>query len=570
MERRLSTKPLRPVALLALVLGFACVTVPLPEKPPAPRGEARGAYFDKTSYRPLPLPRFDEVRSLLPAPIADARPLWVETYWKAWELAFRNFHEPARGSGFVSQFIDAAFNQNIFLWDSCFMTMFCNYGRPFVPGISTLDNFYAKQFADGEICREINRETGVEFGPWVDSENKPLFSRWGWGTEGGSAESSVLYRGRSAPSPNPRLTLDALDHPILAWAELEHFKLSGDRLRLASVWEPLVRYYRALQKYLRQGNGLYVTDWASMDNSPRNPFLSRGGTGLDISAEMALFARDLAEIAHILGREEARRAYIREADDLSLIINQLMWDKDRKFYFDLTLDGLRAPVKTVAAFWTLLAGVASRDQAAALADELRNPKTFGRLDPVPTCAADEPGYVGRGGYWRGAVWAPTDTMIIRGLERYGYDDLAREIALKHLEVVTEVYKKTGTIWENYAPDAVEPGRLETGELVKGDFVGWSGIAPILYLIEYGVGLKADAAANEVVWRLDLPGRSGCANFHFGTVAASFEAVAADDGSARIRVVSAGEFGLRVILKGETRTFKVKAGQNEFALSAGRS
>jgi len=66
-------------------------------------------------------------------------------YWKSWELAFKNFHEPASGSGYVSQFIDAAFNENIFLWDTCFITMFCNCAHPLVPGIASLDNLYAKQ-----------------------------------------------------------------------------------------------------------------------------------------------------------------------------------------------------------------------------------------------------------------------------------------------------------------------------------------------------------------------------------------------------------------------------------------
>jgi len=83
-------------------------------------------------------------------------------YWKSWELAFRNFPEPATDSGYVSQFIDAAFNENIFLWDTCSMTMFCNYAHPLVPGLASLDNFYAKQHADGEICREINRSTGQD------------------------------------------------------------------------------------------------------------------------------------------------------------------------------------------------------------------------------------------------------------------------------------------------------------------------------------------------------------------------------------------------------------------------
>ena len=106
----------------------------------------------------------------LPSPIFDENPVYVEMYWKAWELAFRNFYEPRPGSGFVSQFIDAAFNQNIFLWDTCFMTMFCNYGHPLVPGIGSLDNFYAKQYEDGEICREIDRATGQDFAPWRNVE----------------------------------------------------------------------------------------------------------------------------------------------------------------------------------------------------------------------------------------------------------------------------------------------------------------------------------------------------------------------------------------------------------------
>jgi len=561
----------RTVLLSAvLALASACTLPPPRPAKPSPSSDVRGAYFEKKAYNPAPLPRFDETRSLLPSPIADEHPLWVETYWKAWELAFKNFREPAKGSGFVSQFIDAAFNENIFLWDSCFMTMFCNYGYPFVPGIATLDNFYAKQYVDGEIGREINRTTGVEYTPWINFEKKPLFSRWGWGLSDANADKSVLYLGRRAPRPNPRLALDALDHPIFAWAELEHFRLSGDRLRLAAVWEPLVRYYRALQKYLRQGNGLYITDWASMDNSPRNPYLNRGGTGIDISAEMVLFARDLAEIARLIGKYEDALGFRREADDLSVLVNRLMWDGEKKFYYDLTVDGVRAPVKTVAGFWTMLAGVASKEQARALAAELKNPATFGRCNPVPTCAADEPGYDSWGGYWKGAVWAPTNTMVIRGLERYGFDDLAREIALKHLDIVAEVFKRTGTIWENYAPDAAEPGRHVTGELVKGDFVGWSGIGPILYLIEYGIGLKADASSNTLEWRLSLHGRSGCDNYRFNNQAASLTARVPSDGTAAITVVSGGEFNLRVIFQGRTETYKVKNGTNEFLLGiAGR-
>ncbi len=86
-------------------------------------------------------------------------------------------------------------------------------------------------------------------------------------------------------------------------------------------------------------------------------------------------------------------------------INHRMWDKKKKFYFDLQRNGKRAPIMTIAAYWTLLAKVASRKKAARLVAQLENPNTFGRRNLVPTLAANQPGYNPAGGYWRGSVWA---------------------------------------------------------------------------------------------------------------------------------------------------------------------
>jgi hypothetical protein len=529
--------------------------------------ERTGAYFAKKAYDAMPLRKFAEIRSQLPSPIYDDNPLFVRLYWKAWELAFRNFYEPAPQSGFVSQFIDAAFNKDIFLWDSCFMSMFCNYGYPLVPGISSLDNFYAKQHEDGEICREIVRNTGADFYEWVNHENKPLLSRWGWpGYDerlGDDRDLPVIYKDRRLPSPNPKLTLDALDHPILAWAELEHYRLTGDKKRLQEIWQPLIRYYGALRFYLRQGNGLYITDWASMDNSPRNVYLKYGGTGIDISSEMVLFARQLGEIALILDKKEEAREYSAEADQLASAINQRMWDGSRKFYCDLMPDGDRAPVMTIAAYWTLLGGVASSNQAADLVNELQNPRTFGRINLVPTLAANQQGYNPLGGYWQGSVWAPTNTMIIRGLERYGYSDLARRIALNHLELVAHVYEKTGTLWENYSPD-----HIQQGNPAKADFVGWTGIGPIMYFMEYVIGLRADAPRNRLVWRIESGGRRGCERFRFNGHIVSLTAGLAADGSKgeTIRVQSDSAFELQTYFHGAQNAFGVKAGEQEFHIS----
>ncbi len=538
-------------ALLSIPAGLAQAGTPPASSP------TLGDYFAIKKYAPQPLPRFAEMRDQLPAPILDEKPSYIAMYWKAWELAFKNFHEPQAGSGFVSQFIDAAFNENIFQWDTCFMTMFCNVAHPLAPGIASLDNFYAKQHADGEICREICRATGTDCAFWVNKEHKPLFSRWGWGQ---SANAPVIYQGRMAPATPPQVTLDGLNHPILAWAEWESYRVTGDKGRLAMVYEPLKHYYGALQTYLRQGNGLYITDWASMDNSPRNIFLAGGGCAVDTSCEMALFARNLAAIAGVLGQKKDARHFAADADALSQTINRLMWDKRRHFYFDLALDGRRAPVKTVAAFWALLAGVASREQAACLAAELGNPKTFARAHRVPTLAADETGYNPAGGYWCGAVWAPTTTMVIRGLTEYGFGALSREIALNDLDMMNRVFQQTGTIWENYAPDAAQPGRP-----AKADFVGWSGLGPILYLLEFGIGLRPEASKNQLLWEPVFAGRQGCERYRFNGHVVSLLAQPAlpDIGKLRVTVKSDGEFTLFLKRQDDLRRFHIRAGEQTF-------
>ena len=524
--------------------------------------EMKGKYFSKKKYEEKSLPEWSKVKDKLPFPIYEENELFVKCYWKAWELAFKNFYEPCNGSGFVSQFIDAAFNQNIFLWDTGFMTMFCNFAYGLVPGIESLDNFYCKQHETGEICREIDRKTGEDFKEWVNRENKPLFSRWGW--DGQFKNEPVKYIGRDLPSPNPKLTLDAMNHPILAWAELESYKITGNKERLRLVYKPLKMYYLALKKYLMQGNGLFVTDWASMDNSPRNKYLKNGGTGIDISSEMVLFAENLLEIAKLHNYKSDYKIYLNDIKSISKQINLLCWDEESKFYYDLNLEGKRVPEKTIAAYWTLLAKVPDKNRANFLISYLNDPSKFGTNNPVPTCSKDEDGYDSTGGYWRGAIWAPTNTMVIRGLEKYGYDDLAREIAIKHLTLVAKVFENTGTIWENYEPENIAPGKIN-GKNVKSDFVGWSGLAPILYFIEYVLGIKANAPKNEILWEINSSQKIGCKNFRFNNQVLDLLCDREYNGKRHISVNAQSSLKLKVKYNKKLYEFSINKGTNIYQL-----
>ncbi len=121
-----------------------------------------------------------------------------------------------------------------------------------------------------------------------------------------------------------------------------------------------------------------------------------------------------------------------------------------------------------------------------------------------------PDYQPDGGYWNGSVWPPTNYMVLRGLTRYGHNQLAHEIGLNHVENVTEVYRQTGTVWENYAPESASPGKP-----AKGDFVGWGGVGPVAVLLEYVFGLGPDVPPGRPVWDLRLTDAFGVRNYPFG-------------------------------------------------------
>lgn len=525
----------------------------------------RGMYYQKKAYGGEPLPSYQEVRGNLPKPFMAAHPEWTECYDYAIKVLYRNIHSPKDGSGYVSNFVDAAFNEDIFLWDTSFMTMFCNLLHEYIPGICSLDNFYVKQFDDGEIPRELVRDTGKDMLLWVNAYNKPLYSYF---------HKNYKYRGLAecvhlsyedfykpslghVPDKNPYLTLDNLNHPILFFAEWVSYCQTGDMERLHAVFEPLYRYYRALHYHLRHTSGLYVTDWASMDNSTRNKEL---WLGVDISAEMVFFANVLLlfiDELQVKGYEvkeaEERRGILqKEAKETKDAINCLMWDEVTGFYYDLDHTMKRIPIKTAAAFWCIIADVADDRQLQSLSRWLDDKDSFNRLHRVPVLAADEEGYDPNGWYWRGSVWAPINTMVVLGLSKRGLRDQAREIALNDVDCICKVFRDTGTIWENYPPDNLTKGYSD-----HPDMVGWSGMAPILFFIRYGIGLEPDEKG--FTWYLrkeDLEkGPILCMDYWWKGHTADFSA-SLEDGKVKISLEGDADFLLLVDLDGEKTEFVV--------------
>ncbi len=446
---------------------------------------AQNSYYEKNSFvgkEPSiqSIPAYDEIKHLLPRPVFDGHDEYISCYDYAWKTAFSNLRHPFEGSGFVSDFIDTAFNGCLFMWDSSFILMFTKYANRVFPFQGTLDNFYALQHKDGFICREINEKTGND-----------RFTR----------------HDPSSTGPN-----------IMPWCEWQYFENFGDIERLRRVYAPLRAYHVWFRENRTWRDGAYFSSgWGcGMDNIPRmkkgyDVRFSHGHmVWLDTCLQAVLNCNMLIKMNAALGGEDDVSDLVAERERLTKLINEQLWDDKTGFYYDLWETGELNGVKHLGAYWSLLSGVADTERAKKLIAHLKDENEFYRPTPIPTLSKDHPAYSKTGSYWRGGVWAPTNYMVLSGLVKNGEVALARDIAERYLAAVVKVFEKDGTLYENYSAEL-----LEKGNPAKSEFVGWTGLAPISIFFEFVLGIRADVPSGKVIWNVGQTERHGILKYPFG-------------------------------------------------------
>ena len=152
--------------------------------------------------------------------ILGGPPRAYDCYWRAWELAFGNLKHPTAENDFVSNYCDTAFNGNLFMWDSSFVTCFGGYGRRAFDFQKTLDNFYRKQHPDGFICREISETDGQDtFHRFDPSSTGPNVLAWAeWNDYLKTGDRQTAGSGLSAPGGLP--PMDAHLSHLAGWLVL--------------------------------------------------------------------------------------------------------------------------------------------------------------------------------------------------------------------------------------------------------------------------------------------------------------------------------------------------------------
>ena len=433
--------------------------------------------------------RFVYDKEKLPRPVLNGHEDWLALYYKAWETAFTNV-----------EYIDKPGWKNLLTcmpgvgitwqWDSCIMTFITNYSNGTLTAFNNLDNLYRlRRESDGYMSMAYVVET-----------EEPAYG-------------------------------ERINPPLMAWSEWEHYLISGDASRFPSVLPALEGIYSFIENKRRRAScDLYWFEdsgSSGMDNSPRAGYPATDLDGsdvchIDLACQQALSAKCLSKIFDVLGNEEKKAFYEKENERICALINKYHWSDRASWYFDFfQRAGANDKVKfinskTAATFWTLICGAAKEGRREAVKNHMFDPSEFYTKVPFASLAKDDPNYDPTGGYWLGGVWPPTNYAAIKGLCATGYRELAREATVKVLEAMCAVEKNPayGGIWECYAPEDHRPSTTEEGGLVRSEFVGWGGLAPITLLIENVIGLEFDASCNTVKFNLHAREKCGLENMIF--------------------------------------------------------
>ena len=457
-----------------------------------------------------------EWKHRIPRPVCDDHKDFIALYHKAWELAHDHIKE-LPGLPFSPYMDEGALPYDIWIWDTCFMALFCKYSQNVFPGVESLQNFYQVLHDGAALPRLPHPEEpeGVQFCIHI--------------------------------ADNP---------PLLAWTEYENALFHGDKAYLKQLLlekqylqkhfaflealssETLFPMVRAESRWKKHENGYFWEGGRSgMDNTPRgrrsaptevNRPDNKHILWVDAIAQQALSALYIAKLARIIEEKDLEACWLEKYEALKNKVNELYWDEEDGFYYDIVAaTGEKVKVMTPASYWVLLAEIAPEDRAVRMAEKLTDPLKLGGRIPCVTLSRDDPDFNGEHGlYWRGAVWLPTAYMTIKALEKYGMRHLADSLAVRIIAQMSQVYQnyEPHTIWECYAPDSCEPSRScnPSRKVVRKDFCGWSALGPISLFLENVIGIRsADAFEKRLVWDIpaNTPGRIGVYAYQFGDVTA---------------------------------------------------
>jgi alpha,alpha-trehalase len=211
------------------------------------------------------------------------------------------------------------------------------------------------------------------------------------------------------------------------------------------VYEGLSRYYDF--NYLHE---IAETE-SGWDMTPRFGHKAMDFLTPDLNALLYKYEMDFAKAARIFEDKREAAMWEQVAKVRKTAMDSLMWDHLRGLYYDYNyVKKKRGNISSLASYYTMWAGLASEEQAKAMVKALRRFEQKGGLattDALPLGQYVLNSMPTQWAYPNG--WAPLHYLTVQGLERYGYHEDARRIALKWLKNNLNWFNEHGVFLEKY-------------------------------------------------------------------------------------------------------------------------
>jgi len=187
--------------------------------------------------------------------------------------------------------------------------------------------------------------------------------------------------------------------------------------------------------------------------------------------------KDLEEMAKLLGKQSESAMWARQAEARRQQIQKYLWDAKSGFFFDYNLDKKeRSNYVYITAYYPLWAGVATKEQAAALVKNLSKLEQPGGLVMSP--------YETEGQWDFPYAWAPTQIVALEGLRKYGYNHDADRISYNFVSMIAENFHRDSTIREKYnAVTRSSETAVKAGYNINVVGFGWTNAAVVVFLHE---------------------------------------------------------------------------------------
>ncbi|MBC7949949.1 MAG: alpha,alpha-trehalase TreF [Chitinophagaceae bacterium] len=178
------------------------------------------------------------------------------------------------------------------------------------------------------------------------------------------------------------------------------------------------------------------------------------------------------------GNAVEAKKYSDLADKRKAAIQLYNWNEHLGYFVDYDhVAGKQKELLTIAGAFPLFMKLATPEQAKRVAATIE--ETF--LRPGGVVSTTEI----TGQQWDAPNgWAPLQWATIKGLENYGFTDLAKKIAQRWIQLNTQVFKRTGKLMEKYN---VVDTHLEAGggEYAGQDGFGWTNGVLLALIKQYG-------------------------------------------------------------------------------------